>query len=616
MRDINIKSKLLILILIVIVPLTTLQFVRIGDNHKDRIQSELRANQELAEAISTSFMNYVENIWNQELVIGMAFANNQFTDVQAMEKFMKDIVDREKTILRYSWIDSQGVVIASTDSRLRDESLKYREHFQCALRGKEKIISDLHISIVGDAPVLVVSRGIYKDGKLFGVIAGAVDVHRIEDNLPKERIGKDSKFGLIDRNGMVVYRSGSPDIPFEKRLIPDVSPAWRALKGEVVKTYNRHSSFSNVHKLGVDIPISKIGWSCYVTTPLNTVLSKHIQNTQRDIMVLGIVVLASIFLAIVFGNTIIKPIRTLQNTAKKIGSGDFSVRTNIKGKDEISITAEAFDNMIGYIEEYDKLKNQFFSTISHELKTPLNIVLGSVQLLKVHNEENKNSIHHDILGKHIRRVQQNCYRLLRLVNNLIDITKLEAGFLNMNFRKCNIVSIVEDIALSVADYMESKDVKLIFDTDIEEKIITCDPDKIERIMLNLLSNAVKFNDKKGMIGVNIYDRENSVIISVEDNGIGIPHDKQNVIFDRFGQVDSSLSRKAEGSGIGLSLVKVLVEAHGGNIAVKSEVGKGSQFIIELPVWISDDEEIENEECDLARSTKIERINVEFSDIYS
>jgi signal transduction histidine kinase len=162
---------------------------------------------------------------------------------------------------------------------------------------------------------------------------------------------------------------------------------------------------------------------------------------------------------------------------------------------------------------------------------------------------------------------------------------------------------------------------LEFDTDTEEKFMECDPDKIERVMLNLLSNAVKFTKKNGKITVNIHDNEDKVIISVKDNGIGIQKDKQDLIFQRFHQVDKSLTRSHEGSGIGLSLVKSLVELHGGTIKVESEYGDGSEFIIILPTHIRNSEANKKalDEAVLAAGrpaeSHVETINVEFSDIY-
>ncbi len=265
--------------------------------------------------------------------------------------------------------------------------------------------------------------------------------------------------------------------------------------------------------------------------------------------------------------------------------------------------------------EYDNLKTEFISNISHELKTPLNIIFSTMQLfssnINVCNCEQEESIQ-----KHIRITKQNCYRLLRLINNLIDITKLENDFLRMNFKNYNIVSIVEDITQSVAEYIKNKEINLVFDTDTEEKLIACDADKIERIMLNLLSNSVKFTKPKGTIWVNMFDWNDRVVISVKDTGIGIPKDKLSVIFDRFRQAESLMTRMNEGSGIGLSLVQALVKAHGGTIDVTSEVGKGSEFIIEIPVRLIDHSSMVHEQSFSLEEEKVERIYIEFSDIYS
>lgn len=269
------------------------------------------------------------------------------------------------------------------------------------------------------------------------------------------------------------------------------------------------------------------------------------------------------------------------------------------------------------IEEYNKLKTQFFANISHELRTPLNIILCGLQMLDSSKGEKLADLNNSSRLKYRKMIKQNCYRLLRIIGNLIDITKLDVGFLKMNFSNYNIVSVVEDIALSVAQYAATKDINLIFDTEVEEIIIACDLDKIERIILNLLSNAIKFTDPKGFIFVNIYKKSDDVVISIKDTGIGIPKPKLDDIFVRFKQVDESLSRSHEGSGIGLSLVKELVEKHNGTISVDSEYGKGTEFIIELPIKVISKEDGIEQVVNYDKTDEIvEMINIEFSDIYS
>lgn len=267
--------------------------------------------------------------------------------------------------------------------------------------------------------------------------------------------------------------------------------------------------------------------------------------------------------------------------------------------------------------QIESLKNEFFANISHEFRTPLNIILGTMQLMKRNIEKNKIAWDDSLkLESHIDYIKQNSYRLLRLVNNLIDITSLDSGYYKLQLGNYNIVDIIENITLSVAQYIKDKGLNLIFDTNCEEKIISCDPDKIERIMLNLLSNAIKYSKENGDIYVELYVDDEKVRVLVKDNGLGISPDKVNVIFDRFKRIDTRLNRKCEGSGIGLSLVKSLVELHHGNIYVESELGVGSEFIFELPVNIIGEHSSIILEKEISKNSQIEKCNIEFSDIYS
>lgn len=268
--------------------------------------------------------------------------------------------------------------------------------------------------------------------------------------------------------------------------------------------------------------------------------------------------------------------------------------------------------LLNEAKEYDKLKTEFFANISHELRTPLSVMFAAIQLLELYGKSDDSDQLRGIIDKTAFGVKQNINRLTRLVNNIIDVTKADTGFLQLQLRDYNIVNVIEEITLSVVDFIENKGISIQFDTDIEEKIIACDIDKIERIILNLLSNSVKFTKAGGSILVKILDGEKFITISVKDTGIGIPKDKQDIIFERFRQVDKSISRNNEGSGIGLSLVKSLVELHDGTIRVESTYGCGSEFIIELPIRVIGDNIIDPER----ESINTEKTKMEFSDIYS
>lgn len=225
-----------------------------------------------------------------------------------------------------------------------------------------------------------------------------------------------------------------------------------------------------------------------------------------------------------------------------------------------------------------KENTEYFANLSHEFKTPLNVILSTIQLIEIISNNNDRKAR-----EYLKIMKQNCYRLLRLVNNIIDLTKIDEGYLKLDMKNYDIIRVVEDICMSVVGYAQNKGISLIFDTEVEELIIACDEEKIERIILNILSNAIKFTEKNGNIKINMRVEGLYVLVSIKDSGIGIHRDLQEKIFERFEQADKSLSRRQEGSGIGLALTKQLVEMHNGIINIISEYGKGSEFIIKLPI---------------------------------
>ena len=285
-----------------------------------------------------------------------------------------------------------------------------------------------------------------------------------------------------------------------------------------------------------------------------------------------------------------------------------STGIDVTSRKEVEVEKKKLEEAI----HLESIRNEFFGNISHEFKTPLNIILGIVQLIDKNIE--LDNISKENLIRHVDIMKQNSYRLLRLVNNLIDISRIDIGYYNLQPSNYNIVKVVEDITLSIAEYVKHKKINLIFNTDVEEITLACDPDKIERVILNLLSNAIKYTDDNGDIYVSLNKVNEDVVVSVKDSGVGIPNDKLELIFDRFGQANDILSRRCEGSGIGLSIVKSIVEMHGGKIDVFSEIGKGSEFVFNIPIKILEEENVILT-CD-NKDYHVEKCNIEFSDIYS
>ncbi|MDD6795566.1 MAG: PAS domain-containing sensor histidine kinase [Clostridiaceae bacterium] len=265
------------------------------------------------------------------------------------------------------------------------------------------------------------------------------------------------------------------------------------------------------------------------------------------------------------------------------------------------------------IKETDKSRIEFFANISHEVRTPINIIYSTIQLL--HNQKaNGADKFLECYNKYEKGIKQNILRILRLVNNIIDVTNIKSNYVQMDFCNYDIVMLVEDITMSVVNYVEAYGIDIMFDTTVEEHKIKCAPEQMERVILNLISNAIKFTDKGGKILVDIKISDKWVDIRVKDTGIGVPENMKTKIFKRFVQGDKSLNRNSEGSGIGLALVKSIVESHEGVVMVEETSTKGSVFLVKLPNIVMDESDLVLKKGHQNYGT-LEKIGIEFSDIY-
>ena len=264
------------------------------------------------------------------------------------------------------------------------------------------------------------------------------------------------------------------------------------------------------------------------------------------------------------------------NNKYKLKYLDRLVKLRTKELEEQMIKNEELYNNNIKIEEN---KNKYLVNLSHELRTPLNVISSTNQLLLELSK--KDNIKADKLAYYIDISERNCNRLLNLVNNILDNTKLQSKMYTLNLKEVDIIYLVEETSLTLIDYIKSKSIELIIDPEVEEKVILCDDYEIERCIVNLVSNAAKFTPEGGNITITIKDLDDKVMISVLDTGVGIEEKYHKTIFDRFNQVDNDESKG--GSGLGLSITSKIVELHKGEIYVESKVGEGSNFVIILPV---------------------------------
>lgn len=311
-------------------------------------------------------------------------------------------------------------------------------------------------------------------------------------------------------------------------------------------------------------------------------------------IIFGVTLFFLIYLIYKRTRSLTNPIKSLVENVKNISKGDLSIRAELKGRNEITILSENFNAMLDQLliyyndlkeskekaEESDRLKSAFLANMSHEIRTPMNAILGFSEMLTKPNytEEDKKEFS--------SLISSNANNLLNLINDIIDIAKIEAGQIKVNYEITSLNKIFGELN---ATFQREKlqrgkfkvDLRVKFPTISEFNIIT-DPLRLKQVLTNLIGNALKFTDS-GYIefGFNIME-DNNIRFYVQDSGIGITPEKQSIIFDRFRQADDSHTRRYGGTGLGLAIVKHLIELLGGTIWVESTPGKGSTFYFTHP----------------------------------
>ena len=303
-----------------------------------------------------------------------------------------------------------------------------------------------------------------------------------------------------------------------------------------------------------------------------------LDNLKATLLVISLIVGAGgIGAVFVVSNRISRPIILLADSCKQQDANKLE-RIDLKTDDEINDVTNALNAMIKKVNEVGKMKEEFSSMVTHELKTPLTPILGWCQTLmnpKIMGEltdKQKNAI---------EKIQSNAERLRQLVGDILDAEKLDMEKMKFDYVEINITEFFTHLEDNLQDTMKAKELEFNVLSDVD-LVITSDKNRLEQVLSNIILNAVDFVNQKGRIDVNAKDSGNSVEFSVKDNGIGIPRSKINGLFKKFYQVDTSMTREHGGTGLGLAIVKGIVNGLGGKVWVKSKVKVGTTFYFTIP----------------------------------
>ena len=440
-----------------------------------------------------------------------------------------------------------------------------------------------------------------------GVSVAEVNLKLIWDVVSQIKVGERGHAYVVDAQGRLIAH---PDISLVLRntdmsRLAQVSAAQTATGGGTSERVQESEDIGGRKVLTAYAPVAPLGWLVFVELPATEAYAPLYAALERLALVLlaalGFAVLAGMFLA----GRMVGPIQALRAGAERIGGGDLSQQIRIKTGDELEALADQFNVMAGRLKEsYAGLeqkveertreveeksrqlelasqhKSQFLSSMSHELRTPLNAIIGLTEMMVT----NAARFGTEKAAEPLRRVQRAGTHLLGLINQVLDLSKIEAGKLELSPDWVNLTPLINEVVDTARHLAEQNNNRLVVKGQENLGSLTVDPMRLRQILLNLLSNACKFT-KQGevtLLARKLVNEGNWIEFAVSDTGIGMTPEQQAKLFEEFTQADSSTARQYGGTGLGLAITRKLARMMGGDVTLMSEAGKGSTFTVRLP----------------------------------
>lgn len=575
LADIGVRERLTLLVILIMVPLLALQVLGIYTNLERRADEELQASRELAQAATAAFVNYLENLWDAEAAIGTAISSG--LPAQSLDGYLATQLKVHATIVALSWVDARGVIVGSTNPAHRGRSMLNHTNIQRVLAGETDVISNLIDSHDNRGYALFVTKAIREDGRLKGAVVATVEPRALSRVLPVERIGA-SNLGLADRRGLMVFRSNDPRIPTQEVRVGASSPAWIALReGRAVVNRNYVSTIDGTHRMGVFMPVTRIGWVIAVTSPIDEVLAGARLGALRDALILLVLVTLSLFAVALLADSFIAPVNALKEAAQSISNGNLTARVGLTGSNELAMTGQAFDRMAERIQQLESERSRFLQVAAHELRNPMATAKGAASLLRL--TLSKGQAVDDNVLEDLRIMEKEVDRLSMLLNDILDAFRLSEGQLALNLRPVDLSEVVASAIRPFTALDRNHRFRLVH---ADSTLVLGDYRRLEDVFRNLISNAVKYSPPGSEVRISVKADAEAVLVAIKDHGFGIPEDEVPRVFESFYRASNLKGRDPEGMGLGLNICENIVKRHGGRIWVESQEEQGSTFFVEIP----------------------------------
>ncbi|OGF61712.1 hypothetical protein A2926_03155 [Candidatus Giovannonibacteria bacterium RIFCSPLOWO2_01_FULL_44_40] len=410
------------------------------------------------------------------------------------------------------------------------------------------------------------------------VLSAEVNLSQIIKSIETARLGSSGYLALLDKDGSVAAYRGQKNVNIGFNLA-SLDRVGRVLKGESFDALGDQDRYQSVFSLrpvvGAGKLIQKIGWAILSEWPLEdaNVLIQDIRRQILNLTLLGIV--SVVVLAFLFAARLLEPISKLEKSASEIEQGNFEKKVDIKTGDELEDLGAAFNKMTAGLRRLQELKNEFVFIAAHELRAPVTAIKGYISMIL----EGSAGVLPETAKKYLEPVAQANERLIRLVNDILEIARSEAGRITIEVFAVDISHLIADTIEELKPLADEKKIALSYEQSKTLLVALTDTTRFKEIIINLISNAIKYNNEGGWVKIYNEDMVDMIATHVEDGGFGMSEEDQKHMFEKFFRAETGKTKAVIGTGLGMFITKELVEKMGGKIWFRSKEGSGSRFSV-------------------------------------
>jgi signal transduction histidine kinase len=585
----NFKGKLrnkifLFMVLIGIVPLIVAAVLTeyvVTNSHRDDVAK-------LESAVLQQKGSEVQTFINQDILtqtrVEIPYGGNIFStsSIPAQQYALNQTLALLPFIQSEEYINLQGQVTAQADNGAKSlPDMSASPAFQAAKTGNDYLGP---ISYPNNIPTIMFASPVTNGNETIGVIAGVATLAQVQSIVSQAQIGTTGYLYLVDQNGNIIGGGGILGNLAGSSTVANLNMVQTVLAGNsalTAATQQRYKNVAGQEVVAAGEPLSEGGATWGLIAEWPTSESDAVINSLivRDIIILLVVFGLIILLSIVLALIIARPIKKLKDGTARVAEGKFNEGVSITTGDELEELGDSFNTMVLGLKELEQLKDEFVFIAAHELRTPVAAMKGYLTLIL----EGQTGGVNDQTKVFIEKVLGSNQRLIQLVNDLLEVARSQAGRLTIKVEPIDIRPPLHSVLDELKSLADEKSIKMIYEPPADLPNVLADGDRIKEVGVNLVGNSIKYMGGTGTITISHEHVGNTIITRFADTGLGISKEAQARLFEKFYRVQTDKTRDITGTGLGLFIVKEIIEKMNGTISVESQEGKGTTFIMTLPV---------------------------------